>query len=99
MVGRHAITRELLETIVEFVSKEHSLDNDRLVAAAEALMRATQTVASYTAGGHNYWSPDVAQHHHYRGQGNVDKERLAANQAELKNVTTMVEDLRAFNTD
>jgi hypothetical protein len=99
MAGRRAVTRGLLETVVDFVSKELTLDHDALVTAAEALMRATQTVASYTAGGHTYWSPDVAQHHHYRGQGNVDKQRLAANQADLENVTMMVEDLKTFESE
>ncbi|MEX2215749.1 MAG: hypothetical protein WD768_16680 [Phycisphaeraceae bacterium] len=95
--GQHAMTRGLLETVIDFVSKEHSLKHDAILAAAEALMRATQSVASFTAGGHNYWSPDVAQHHHFRGQGNVDRERLATTQADLENVTMMVEDLRTFD--
>jgi hypothetical protein len=67
-----------------------------LLESAEALMRATQGTAAYAAGGHTYWSPDVAQHHHYRGQGRIDRDVVEQRQAELERVTAMVEDLRTF---
>jgi hypothetical protein len=59
-------------------------------------MRATHGTAAYAAGGHAYWSPDVAQHHHYRGQGRVDVDRIDQRQAEVRQVATLVEDLRTF---
>jgi hypothetical protein len=96
VAGRRPITRALLETAAEFVASQTNLNHDSLVTSAEALMRATQGTAAYAAGGQNYWSPDVAQHHHYRGQGRVDKGVLEARQAEVERVTAMVEDLRTF---
>jgi hypothetical protein len=59
-------------------------------------MRATQGTAAYAAGGHAYWSPDVAQHHHYRGEGKIDRDRFEQRQAEVELVTALVEDLKTF---
>jgi hypothetical protein len=92
----HPVSRESLETAADFVASQPTLDRSTVTAAAEALMRAAQGTAAYAAGGHAYWSPDVAQHHHYRGQGRVDVDRIDQHQAEVRQVTTLVEDLRTF---
>jgi hypothetical protein len=94
--GRREPSRGLLEAIAEFIGGQKSLDRMALVVAAEALSRATQQTAAYAAGGHAYWSPDVAQHHQYRGQGKVDQERLEQRQADVEYVAALVEDLKAF---
>jgi hypothetical protein len=91
------ITRPMLETSEEFVASQQDLDHAKLLAAAEALMRATEGTAAYASSGHTYWSPDVAQHHHYRGQGRIDKDVVEQRQAELKRVIALVEDLKTFN--
>jgi hypothetical protein len=96
MSARHAVSRELLETVADFILSQHDLKPSAMVLAAEALLRATQGTAAYTAGGHAYWSPDVAQHHHYRGEGKIDQQRLEQRQAEVQRVTTLVDDLRTF---
>ncbi len=94
--GDHEISRGWLEDLVRFIAGQPDLDRDALLAAAEALQRATQGSAAYAAGGHAYWSPDVAQHHHYRGEGRVDQARLEQEQARLGHITTILQDLRAF---
>ena len=94
--GHRVMTREFLSTTVVFLASQNDLAKPPLLAAAEALRRATESTAAFTASGHNYWSADVAQHHHYRGQGTIDRERLAARQAEAENVAAMVEELRTF---
>jgi hypothetical protein len=94
--SRRALSRESLETAVDFLKSQPNLSHGSLVTAADALLRATEGTAAYTAAGHSYWSPDVAQHHHYRGQGNIDKERVALRLAEVERVTALVEDLRTF---
>jgi hypothetical protein len=94
--GRHALTRELLESAADFVASQPDLAPPAVAAAAEALVRATQGTAAYAAGGHAYWSPDVAQHHQYRGQGNVDRDGLARRQAELERVRVLADDVRTF---
>jgi hypothetical protein len=96
LASRHPISRGLLETTADFVARQSSLRVQDVLAAAEAVQRATEGTAAYTASGHAYWSPDVAQHHHYRGQGNVDHRRLAQHQAELGRVTMMIEGLKTF---
>jgi hypothetical protein len=97
MSSRHPVDRGALETAAAFVAGQNDLDHAKLLAAAEALARATEGTAAYAAGWHAYWSPDVAQHHHYRGQGTVDRERLEQQQTELRHVAVMVEDLRSFS--
>ena len=96
MASRHPVTRGVLETAADFVSRQGNLERDVMLTAAEALMRATEGTAAYAASGHAYWSPDVAQHHHYRGQGQVDHERVARGQEELAQVAAMVDDLKSF---
>jgi hypothetical protein len=95
--GNRPINRAQLETVAEFVASQKSLDRNALIESAEALLRATQGTAAYASSGHTYWSPDVAQHHHYRGQGRVDKDIIEQRQAEVQRVAAMVEDLRRFD--
>ena len=96
MAARHPVTRGAMETAAEFVCAQPSLERAAVIEAAAALLRATEGTAAYAAGGHAYWSPDVAQHHHYRGQGRVDAPLLARRQEELQRVAALVEDLRTF---
>jgi hypothetical protein len=91
------MSRGFLETTAEFIATHRNLDPAFLASAAEALMRATDKTVTYAAGGHAYWSPDVAQHHQYRGQGNVDRDRLAAREAEVQHVAELVAALRSFD--
>src|SRR5438094_7282096 len=87
----------MLASVAHFIVSQSDLSRSGLLSAAEALMRATQSTTAFAAAGHAYWSGDVAQHHHYRGQGNIDKQRLAARQAELERVTALVEDLNSWH--
>jgi len=93
------ITRVWLETVADFIGSQQSLDHASLLKAAEALRRATEGTAAFASSGHNYWSPDVAQHHHYRGQGKIDKERVQQRQAELAHVAALLEDLQTFSRE
>jgi hypothetical protein len=94
--GRRPVSREQLQTVAEFLASQRALERAALIESAEALMRATEGTAAYASSGHTYWSPDVAQHHHYRGQGRIDKELVEQRQAEVRRVAAMVEDLRTF---
>jgi hypothetical protein len=98
MASQRVLSRGLLEDVVRFIAGQSSLERETLLPAAEALQRATEGSAAYAAGGHAYWSPDVAQHHQYRGQGRVDPVRLEKQQAELAHVNALVEDLRTFES-
>lgn len=96
MADRRVLSRELLIAAAEFIAGQRRLEHASVVEEAEALMRATEGTAAQAAGGHAYWSPDVAQHHHYRGQGRVDQELLDRRQGELACMVAIVEDLRTF---
>jgi len=92
------VTEDLLRTTAEFIAGQKLLEPAALLAAAEALARATEGTAAQAAGGHSYWSADVAQHHQYRGEGKVDRERAEQRQVELRNVTEMVHLIDAFTS-
>jgi hypothetical protein len=97
--GHRPATREQLQTVAEFIASQRILDRGALIESAQALMRATEGTAAYASSGHTYWSPDVAQHHHYRGQGRIDKDLVEQRQAEVQRVAAMVEDLKTFDPD
>jgi hypothetical protein len=94
--GPQSLSRGLLETVAEFIASQAKLDREQLLASARALRVATESTAVHASSGHAYWSPDVAQHHQYRGQGHVDVERAERNQAELERVNAMVDELEKF---
>jgi hypothetical protein len=94
---RRVVSRGLLEAAADFIARQAALDRASLLAAGEALLRATEGTAAFAAGGHTYWSPDVAQHHQYRGQGRVDPAVIEQRHAELERVAALVEDLRTFD--
>ena len=96
MASRRAVTRPLLETVADFIGRQGELGRDEVLAAGEVVRKATEGTAAYAASGHAYWSADVAQHHHYHGQGNIDQVRVARQRQELERVNAMVEDLRTF---
>jgi hypothetical protein len=93
---RRQLTAELMRTAAEFLAAQPSLEAADLLSAAEALLRATRQTAAYASGGHAYWSPDVAQHHQYRGQGRVDQQQMAQRQAEVEHVAMLLDELRSF---
>ena len=95
--SRRTVTRDLLETAAGFLADQKKLDRAEVITSAEALMRATEGTAAFAQGGHTYWSPDVAQHHQYRGEGKIDQQRVEDQQAELERVTALVEDLKTFS--
>lgn len=97
MANRHEVCSEMLETVSDFAARQPSLEQPDLLAAAESLLNAVQGTAAFALQGHQYWSPDVAQHHQYRGQGKIDRERIELQQSELTRVRTMTEDLRTFS--
>jgi len=90
------VSRGLLETVADFVMRQSTLEHDALRAAADALLRATRQTAAYVAGGRAYWSPDVAQHHQYRGQGHVDPQQMQHRQDEVQWVQTLAAELATF---
>jgi hypothetical protein len=96
VAAHRVVSGPVLQTAADFIAGQRALDRASLLAAAEALMRATQVTASYADGGHAYWSPDVAQHHQYRGQGRVDRAQLEERHAEVERVAALVEDLKTF---
>jgi len=96
MTQRHTVDDPLLRCVAEYLADQPTLDHDAMLTAARALLKATRQTTTFATSGHNYWSPDVAQHHHYRGQGRVDDDDVQRRRDELQRVETFVEDLQSF---
>ena len=96
VVSVHAIDRGYLETAAGFIAEQQALDPDTLIESVAATVRAAEGAVAYAQGGHTYWSPDVAQHHHYRGQGNLDKDLVQQRQEEADWLHAIQSDLKSF---
>jgi len=81
---QRTVTRGLLETIADFTARQSDLSTEAMRTGVRSLVRATQESATQASAGHVYWSTDVAQHHSFRGQGDIDIERVAQRQNELE---------------
>ena len=96
MAARHRVTEDQLAAAAHFVSGQPVLDRDTLVEAAGALVKAALGSVAYAQGGRAYWSPDVAQHHHYHGQGQVDQDLVQGRQEDVERLKVIESDLLAF---
>ncbi|MAE63011.1 MAG: hypothetical protein CMJ18_01960 [Phycisphaeraceae bacterium] len=96
MASRHEVERGLLETAADFITERPTLDLRALREEARALVKAAQGSVAYARGGHTYWSADVAQHHHYRGQGAVNDALVHQRQQEADWLAVIEEDLSQF---
>ncbi len=96
MASRHSVTRAQLADASEFIADQPSLDSVALVSAVHALVRAARDSVSFAQKGRTYWSPDVAQHHHYRGEGQVDEDLVQNRREEEKRLQVIADDLEAF---
>ena len=96
MVSRHCVTREQLADASEFIADQLSLDSISLVSAIQALVRAARDSVTFAQKGRTYWSPDVAQHHHYRGQGQVNEDLVRNRREDEKRLQIIADDLEAF---
>ena len=96
VVRRRPVDRGYLETAAQFVAHQDSLEQADVLAAADSIVKAAHGSVSYARSGHTYWSPDVAQHHHYHGQGHVHEESVQRHQDEAQWLEQLREDLHAF---
>jgi len=96
MASRHPIDQAQLEAAAQFIAGQPTLDGAALAVAAEAMVRAAVGSAAYAQSGRTYWSPDVAQHHHYHGQGQVDQGLVKTRQEEAEQLKMIEEDLKTF---
>jgi hypothetical protein len=96
MAGRHSVTAELLEAAAIFIGGEPSVDREALLNAAGSLLRASEGSVAYAQGGRAYWSADVAQHHQYRGEGQIDTDLVRLREEEVERLKLIESDLRTF---
>jgi len=72
LARRHPLNVTILATAAQFIVGQTTTETTALLAAANDLARSAKSSADYARNGRVYWSPDVAEHHQFRGQGQVD---------------------------
>jgi hypothetical protein len=97
LAGEHEVDEGLLVTLADFVGNQTKLDPKSLLDAAGKMIRASEGSASYAENGHSYWSPDVAQHHQYRGQGHTDKDLIQQRKNEVVWFKTIEKSLQTYD--
>lgn len=99
MVRRHPVDEALLAATAEFVAAAPGIDPATLLRSAGEQLKAARGLVANARGGRTYWSADVAQHHHYRGQGEVDQNLLKHRQEEEQWLRLIELDLQHFDPD
>jgi len=96
MARRAPVTVSEVVEAAQFISAQSALETPALRKAAEDLVRAAKGSAEYAQVGRMYWSPDVAQHHQFRGEGRVDRALVKQKLQELAALETIAAALESF---
>jgi hypothetical protein len=96
VASRRAVGVGDLVVLAEFMSTQRDLEHIALAAAITDAVRSSQTALTAARQGHTYLSSDVAEHHHYRGQGNIDPKRVSAKKQEALILELLEADLHDF---
>src|SRR5207253_9643398 len=96
MARRQPVTEGELSAAAQFIIDQPKLEHKALVVAGEELVRAAKAAVAYAQAGRMYWSPDVAQHHQFRGEGRIDKPLVKQRQDELNSLEIVVAALQTF---
>jgi hypothetical protein len=95
-LARQPLSVGVLSAAADFIVAQTATDTPTLLAAAKELVRVAKSSADYAQAGRIYWSPDVAQHHQYRGQGQVDEVLVKQRLAELGALEAVAAGLETF---
>jgi len=90
------VTEALLQTTAGFIAEQASLEPNALRISLDEALKGAREAVSYAQSGHAYWSPDVAQHHHYRGQGQVDVDQVKQCELQVELLTMIEVDLNSY---
>lgn len=96
LARRKPLNTSVLVAAAQFIVGQATTDTPVLLQAAQDLVRSAKGSADYAQAGRIYWSPDVAQHHQYRGEGQVDKALLKQRLDELEALETIASGLSTF---
>jgi len=97
LTGEYKVEPGLAITLAEFITDQSDLDTPSLLESADKLIRAAKNSASYAESGHSYWSPDVAPHHQYRGQGQLDQDLIQQRKDEVIWLDTIEKSLQTYD--
>ncbi|HLX60764.1 MAG TPA: hypothetical protein VKX17_05730 [Planctomycetota bacterium] len=96
LARRHPLNTNMLAAAAQFILAQTDTATPALLAAAQELVRAAKGSAEYAQAGRVYWSPDVAQHHQYRGQGRVDQALVKQKLEELAALEAIAAGLETY---
>ena len=97
LTGEHKVGRGMAITLADFITDQSDLDTLSLLTSAAKLIRAAESSASYAESGHSSWSPDVAQHHQFRGQGQLDQDLIQQRKDEVIWLNTIEKSLQTYD--
>jgi hypothetical protein len=96
MARCQVLTPGMLTGTADFIIEQPKLEHPALLDAARKLVKAAKGAADYAQAGRIYWSPDVAQHHSYRGQGHIDQSLVQQRLDELSALEAVLTALESF---
>ena len=85
---------EELHLLGDLTTGNRALNGKTLIPAAISAVRSARTSVATVSAGRHYLSSDVAEHHGYRGSGQVNETLLAQKQLELELLVGLAEDLQ-----
>lgn len=90
------LTLDDLHALTELLASQRDLQPDVLKDVIADTLKSARTALQTARQGHQYLSGDVAQHHQYRGEGVVDKQRVSDKRQELALLEQLERDLLGF---
>lgn len=85
---------EELTLLGDLTTGNRALNGKTLIPAAHSAVRSARTSVANVSAGRHYLSSDVAEHHSYRGSGQVNQTLLKQKQLELDLLVGLAEDLQ-----
>ncbi len=98
-VERRPWRLEELHLLGELTTGNRALTRETLIPAAESAVRSARASVANVSAGRHYLSSDVAEHHGYRGSGEVNQTLLEQKQLELDLLVGLAEDLQELVGD
>ena len=90
------MTLDDLHVLTELLASQRDLQPDVLKGVVADTLESARTALRAAQLGHQYLSADVAQHHQFRGEGVVDKQRVSGKKRELALLEQLQRDLLDF---
>jgi hypothetical protein len=97
LAQRRAPDLQELICLTDFMGRQPRLDVESLLSAIEKIIRSAENSLETAMRGRVYLSSDVAEHHQFRGQGQLDEALVDDKTSRLRQLQLLRDDLWAMN--